>query len=391
MTAATPGALARPGGRAPLSVLVATVVHHPLDARIHSRQVRALVAAGHRVTYAAPFSAYGAPPPPEVVPVDLPRALGRRRAAALREARRVLADLADTVDLVLVHDPELLLALPPAHRRPPTVWDVHEDTAAAVSLKPWLPRPLRPLAAAGVVLAERRAEREVHLVLAEEGYRARFRFPHPVVPNSTHVPASVPPPGEERVVYLGSISRARGGEDMVELASLLPPDVTLELIGPADAATRPLLEEAEGAGLLRWHRFVPNDKALPMLAGALAGLSLLHDERNYRHSRPTKILEYMAAGVPVVSTPLDHARELVEGHGSGLVVPFRDPPAAAEAVLRLQADPRLRARLARLGRDAAARYHCWDHDAVAFVNQLEQWVRTGDRAGRAVAGGRRRL
>jgi len=35
--------------------------------------------------------------------------------------------------LLLVHDPELLLVLPPKDKRPPTVWDVHEDTAAALT------------------------------------------------------------------------------------------------------------------------------------------------------------------------------------------------------------------------------------------------------------------
>ena len=57
-----------------------------------------------------------------------------------------------------------------------------------------------------------------------------------------------------------------------------------------------------------------------MLPGALAGLSLLQDLPNYRHSRPTKIVEYMAHGVPVVTTPLPVAVELVESAGAGVVV-----------------------------------------------------------------------
>ena len=70
-----------------------------------------------------------------------------------------------------------------------------------------------------------------------------------------------------------------------------------------------------------------------MLDGALAGLSLLHDEPNFRHSMPTKVVEYMARGVPVVTTPLPAAAELARGHECGFVVPFGDPVAAAAAVL----------------------------------------------------------
>ena len=74
----------------------------------------------------------------------------------------------------LVHDPELLLVLPAKGKRPPTVWDVHEDTAAALTTKAWLPEWLRPVAAGGVARAEHLAERNLHLILAEHGYNARF-------------------------------------------------------------------------------------------------------------------------------------------------------------------------------------------------------------------------
>ena len=40
-----------------MRVVVCTVVHHPADARILHRQIRALLDAGHQVTYIAPFRA----------------------------------------------------------------------------------------------------------------------------------------------------------------------------------------------------------------------------------------------------------------------------------------------------------------------------------------------
>ena len=44
-----------------MRVLICTVVHHPADARIYHRQIRALLEAGHQVTYIAPFGEPGAP------------------------------------------------------------------------------------------------------------------------------------------------------------------------------------------------------------------------------------------------------------------------------------------------------------------------------------------
>ena len=68
---------------------------------------------------------------------------------------------------------------------------------------------------------------------------------------------------------------------------------------------------------------------------------------------PTKVVEYMARGVPVVSTPLPNAEALVRGHDCGFVVPFRDPAAAAAAIMRLDADPALRAAVGGRGHTAA--------------------------------------
>lgn len=224
--------------------------------------------------------------------------------------------------------------------------------------------------------AERLAERRLRLLLAEDAYQDRFRRRHPVVPNlATPPPGPPPPPGDDRVVYLGQLSRARGALDLIDLARLLSPAVRVEAIGTADPEVRDALAAADREGVLRWYGFLPNDRALARLSGALAGLCLLHDQPNYRHSRPTKVVEYMAHGVPVVTTPTPLAAELVERHGCGLVVPYGDPPAAATAIRRLADDTGLRLRAARQGRQAAVSELNWRHRAADFVDLLELWVK----------------
>ncbi|MGH3390388.1 MAG: glycosyltransferase family 4 protein [Actinomadura sp.] len=359
-----------------MRVCVCTVVHHAEDARILHRQIRALLDAGHTVTYAAPFSASGARPWGSLTGVDVPRARGLRRVTALWRTWRALTRQVRDADLLLIHDPELLLLLPFLRHRPLTVWDVHEDTASALVSKAWLPYPLRfvlhPLVRAG----EKAAERRLRLLLAEEGYRSRFRRPHPVVPNTTYVPAATPePPGTDRVVYLGHLSAARGVEDLIETARLLAPEgIRIELIGGADPQSTRLIREAEADGLVRWHGYRSNDEALSMIDGALAGLSLLHDLPNYRHSMPTKVIEYMARGIPVVTTPIPPAATVVTESGSGLVVPYEDPAATAAALIRLRDNPSLRAELGANGHATAQlRFH-WPRHGEAFVTQLEEWV-----------------
>jgi glycosyltransferase involved in cell wall biosynthesis len=351
-------------------VLVMTVVHHPGDARIAHRQIPALLAAGHSVTFAAPFTAFSVPRTEGVRTIDLPRAVGRSRLDALRSARQVVCIEAAQHDVVLLHDPELLLAVPRSIRTP-VVWDVHEDTAAAVSLKSWLPDPVKPLAASGIRRLEHTAEKRVGLLLAEDGYAARFAGSHAVVPNTTVVPDAVPEPGTDRVVYLGAVTRARGALEMVELARRLGDDIEVQLLGPVAADVSAEVQRAQDAGHLVAPGFVPNDVAVGRLDGALAGLSLLHDEPNYRHSRPTKVIEYMAHGVPVITTPLPVAVDIVESAGSGVVVPFGDVDAAVRAVHSLRDDATRRRALGRAGHTAALELYDWRAQGPAFVTALE--------------------
>lgn len=357
-----------------MRVLVVTVVHTPLDARIHHRQIRAMVGAGWSVTYAAPWEATATPPAAagrSVLALDLPRAAGRRRLPALRAARRLLAEQGPRHDLVVVHDPELLLALGRRRRLPPVVLDVHEDLAASLVDRPWVPGPLRRPVAALARRLERHAERRLHLLLAEEAYASRFRRPHPVVRNLPPLPPAPPPPGDDRVVYVGRISRGRGVAELLALARRLGPgEPRVELVGRPDDDVRAEVEAAHADGALVWHGWLPNDEAFGVLAGALAGLSLLHDLPNYRVSLPTKVVEYLAAGLPVVTTPLPAAAALVREADAGIVVDVGDLDATLAAVRRLAADPDAAAAMGRRGRELVARDWSWEREREVFLDAL---------------------
>jgi glycosyltransferase involved in cell wall biosynthesis len=358
--------------------LVVTVVHHPDDARIRHREIGALLEAGWRVTYAAPFTAHGVARlagPAQLETVDLPRAAGRRRLAAVRSARELLRVHGGDHDVVVLHDPELLITLPGLDL-PPVVWDVHEDTAAAMTLKPWLPSLLRRPAAATIRALETLAARRVHLILAETSYRDRFGDGHIVVPNTVRVPDRVAAPADSRLVYLGHVTLARGAAELIrvgqEVARITGGETRLLVIGAADDAARGLLAPAVSTGEIDWPGFVPSREALPMLDGAMAGLSLLHDEPNYRGSLPTKVVEYMAHGVPVVSTPLPLARDLVLRAGAGVIVPFENPDAVVQEVLRLRADPQRRAHMGEAGHRVATVEFDWGRQGAAFVAEIDR-------------------
>ncbi len=358
-----------------MRILVMCPVHDPRDARIAEREIGALLAAGHEVTQAGPFSAYAARPRAGVRAIDIPRSAGRRRLSAVRAARRMLRREAPRHDVVLLHSPDAVLAAA-GITHPALVWDVHEDTAAALTMRPWMPRPLAGTVGAGVHWAEGRTERTRRILLAEHAYGDRFHGDHPVVPNTPMVPEHVPLTERGRVIYVGRLTRARGGDELVALGQRLAArGIVLEVVGNADAEVADTLERAQERGWIDWRGFLPNAEALARVEGATAGISLLHDEPNYRHSMPTKLLEYLSRGVPFVSTPLPLAVDLAERSGGGVIVPFGDVAAACETLVALDADGSRRQAMADAGRAWVSTHANWSVDGPSFVRQLEEWSR----------------
>ncbi len=82
---------------------------------------------------------------------------------------------------------------------------------------------------------------------------------------------------------------------------------------------------------------------------------------------PLAVLEYMAAGLPVVATRVGGLPELVQEGVNGFLVPPRDPSALADALGRLLADPALRAELGRAGRERQQR----EFDLDVVVRRFE--------------------
>jgi glycosyltransferase involved in cell wall biosynthesis len=134
---------------------------------------------------------------------------------------------------------------------------------------------------------------------------------------------------------------------------------------------RKLAERLEVADRVRWHFALPEDELASWREHALLSLAPLRDcSRNaVQGCAPLKILESMAAGVPVVASDLPAARELiVDGEHGRLVAPDR-PGELARAIRVLLDCPERRAEMGAQSRARVAAELSWS-SSVAQLGAL---------------------
>lgn len=102
--------------------------------------------------------------------------------------------------------------------------------------------------------------------------------------------------------------------------------------------------------------WVPYDERADYLLDADIGVTTHHVHVETEFSFRTRVLDYLWAGLPVVTTEGDDLADLVADHGAGAAVPPGDADALAAALERLLADDDGRARAAERSRSLGEQF-----------------------------------
>jgi glycosyltransferase involved in cell wall biosynthesis len=157
--------------------------------------------------------------------------------------------------------------------------------------------------------------------------------PYAGVPTVSSAPQST-----LRLIYIGRIAREKGLYETLQglrLASELGVDARL-VIGGSGAEEARLKRYAQALGIASRVAFagpVFGDDKVKLLAGA--DVMVLP---SYSEGLPYALLEAMAAGIPVIATPVGAIPDVVSEGIHGLLVPPRDGKAIAEALAVLAGD-----------------------------------------------------
>ena len=250
----------------------------------------------------------------------------------------------------------------------------HEARLGVVGCKPFRtrPRPGQDVIAAlrrQVPHAYQRAD-AITTVCADNARRQIAWGADPrrvaVLPNAV-APQRTPSPSG-RPLTVGLVGRVVPVKDVVtflracRLVADLRDDVRFEVIGPLDHDPSyvdrclVIVEELDLGRCVRFRGPEPRTRWPESLDVAVL--------TSVSEAQPLALLEAMAAGRPTVSTAVGGCAELLGGsRPAGLLTRPRDPRATAAAILRLAADPALRAEMGAEGRRRARLRH--DPDAVA--------------------------
>jgi glycosyltransferase involved in cell wall biosynthesis len=170
---------------------------------------------------------------------------------------------------------------------------------------------------------------------------------------------SDPGSGIPAIVSVGRLIEKKGFTDLIKACELLTSRgrrFVCEIIGegPLESALQMQIAEADVGGCVKLTGPQTQSQiALRLAHATIFVLPCTREEGGGMDNLPTVIMEAMAAGLPVISTPLAGIPEMVEHEVNGELVPERDPAAICAAIERLISDPERARRLGDRGRQIA--------------------------------------
>jgi glycosyltransferase involved in cell wall biosynthesis len=281
-----------------------------------------------------------------------------------------MAPIAGRADVVVATTPPLFTAVAGAAlarlNRAPFVLDVRDLwPAAAVSLNQI---PSRAAIRASEVL-ERRLYREATAVTAvtqpfcDHIDAVRGRGPKTVLlPNGTlDLFFDETRPGDARarlgaraesglVTFAGTLGIAQALPSVLDAAALSS-ELDWALVGDGPLRER-LVAKARARGLANvlLHPQVALEEVPPFLAASDALLVTLAAHPTFADFVPSKLVDFMAAGKPVLLAAAGESARLLERSGAGIAVAPEDPEALAEAARWLVAHPKEAGEMGARGR-----------------------------------------
>lgn len=323
-----------------------TSVHQPEDIRIFQKQCSSLNNSGHKVTLVATGERS------QFINGIYVKAFKKRGSALKRlilTLPRILFYLVkNKFDIYHAHDPELLPVLLVLHfLRRKVVYDMHENFPKEIQRKE-LPTIIKRAVSVIWPLVEKITFSRINVIFAELSYKKDY----PYITNSVDI-LNMPlldilkknkknkKNNVFSIGYVGVVSPSRFCLEILEVLYLLKKKgivIRFDCIGPiSDKKTQIQIEKyCEILDEVYFYGQLPARESWKIISHCHVGLAVLEDDPNYIESLPTKIFEYLAMNIPVISSNFPLYKSITEDLSVGICVKPIKNGGLEEAILEMK-------------------------------------------------------
>ena len=158
-----------------------------------------------------------------------------------------------------------------------------------------------------------------------------------------------PQEGPVRFLFVGRVMHEKGVDELFAAAKRMKQEfgdgVEFHIVGSFEEAYKPVMDELEQSGVVRYHGYQPDMKPLYAMASCVVLPS-------YHEGMSNVLLEAAASGRPLITSNIPGCREAVEDGASGYLCPAKDADTLYAAMRRFASLPQVeQAELGRHGRE----------------------------------------
>lgn len=286
--------------------------------------------------------------------------------------------------LVHFHDPELMFVGKKLSSKfkIPIVFDIHENIAVQILDKTYIPKVLRGLVSYSYKKVENYFLKYFHLVIAEHSYEevyARKGKSLTTVLNMPDLSHFEPYVNNNRagndIFYIGGVSNERGLDITLEALKILKSrdtDFFMHYIGPISEEKIEELPLGEIAKDIKFYGRMDSKEGFEISKKCVVGLSVLKPIKNYVGSYSTKIFEYMAIGLPVITSNFPLYQNVVERYNCGYCVAPYSSQELADRIEELISNSELTNQMGANGQLAVKDKFSWSSEEEKLIDLYKE-------------------
>ena len=350
--------------------------HAPNDTRIFHKQCASLAKAGYQVSFvvkAKDAQSVGCTTQKGVQVIQVPVDSSSRFKRMLFGAKAVYQKALEVdADIYEFHDPELLpYGLKLAKKGKKVIFDSHEDYPTQIMEKEWIPTLLRRIISSAYRAYETHVVKQLDAVLfpcTKNGINIfENRAKQVVILSNAVMLEEMTPPQQEAqksgdtICCTGSLTYQRGITHLIRAAHQA--GVKLILAGQYSSEEyRRELEAMPEYSCVEYLGYIGRQELAQVYARSSIGMSTILNVGQYASldKFPTKVYEYMAAGLPVIVSDYPFMRRSVQQDDFGIAVDPADVQAVAQAIGAILSDPQRAQQMGENGRQAVLQKYNWD-------------------------------